>query len=163
MKRIFDVALGILAAIGGFVDIGDIVFNTAAGATFGYGLLWVVVLGVGGIITYSEMCGRVAAVSKQPVFDAVRERLCLRDRSRRARCGPDRESADPGRRGRRVALTLQLLSGLPYRALILLGVLALAVVIWVLPFGWIERVFGYVGPLSARVRGRRDQAPSGLG
>jgi len=77
VKRIFEVALGILAAIGGFVDIGDIVFNTAAGATFGYGLLWVVVLGVGGIITYSEMCGRVAAVSKQPVFDAVRERLGL--------------------------------------------------------------------------------------
>lgn len=27
----------------------------------------------------------------------------------------------------------------------MLGVLALTVVIWVLPFGWIERVFGYVG------------------
>ena len=46
MKNIFGVALGILAAIGGFVDIGDIVFNVAAGATFGYQLLWAVVLGV---------------------------------------------------------------------------------------------------------------------
>ncbi len=55
MKNIFGVALGILAAIGGFVDIGDIVFNVAAGATFGYQLLWAVVLGVGGIITYAEM------------------------------------------------------------------------------------------------------------
>ena len=63
MKNIFGVALGILAAIGGFVDIGDIVFNVAAGATFGYQLLWAVVIGVGGIITYAEMCGRVAAVS----------------------------------------------------------------------------------------------------
>ena len=63
MKRFLQVALGILSAIGGFVDIGDIVFNVAAGARFGYELIWVVVLGVGGIIVYSEMCGRVAAVS----------------------------------------------------------------------------------------------------
>ena len=73
--KIFKVALGILAAIGGFVDIGDLVFNVAAGATFGYQLLWVVVVGVVGIIVYSEMCGRVAAVSGKAVFDAVRERV----------------------------------------------------------------------------------------
>ena len=41
--KIFQVALGILAAIGGFVDIGDLVFNVSAGATFGYQLLWVIV------------------------------------------------------------------------------------------------------------------------
>ncbi len=75
MSKIFGIALGILAAIGGFVDIGDIVFNVAAGATFGYQLLWAVVVGVGGIITYAEMCGRVAAVSEKAVFDVVRERL----------------------------------------------------------------------------------------
>ena len=49
MKKVFAIALGILAAIGGFVDIGDIVFNVEAGATFGYQLLWAVVIGVGGI------------------------------------------------------------------------------------------------------------------
>src|SRR5438045_4079816 len=76
--NIFQIALGILAAIGGFVDIGDLVFNVSAGATFGYQLLWVVVIGVVGIIVYSEMCGRVAAVSGKAVFDAVRERLGFR-------------------------------------------------------------------------------------
>src|SRR5438445_504462 len=50
-------------------------FNTQVGTKFGYQLLWVVVIGVVGIIVYSEMCGRVAAVSKRPVFDAIRERL----------------------------------------------------------------------------------------
>ena len=74
MSKVFGVALGILAAIGGFVDIGDIVFNVAAGASFGYALLWVIPIGVGGIIVYSEMCGRVAAVSGRAVFDAIRER-----------------------------------------------------------------------------------------
>ena len=89
MKTVFSIALGIIAAIGGYVDIGDLVFNTTAGATFGYQLLWAVVLGVGGIIVYAEMCGRVAAVSKRAVFDVVRERLGLRRRpghARRRRC-----------------------------------------------------------------------------
>ena len=75
MSKILGLALGILAAIGGFVDIGDLVFNTAAGATFGYELVWVIPIGVLGIIVYSEMCGRVAAVSGKAVFDAVRERV----------------------------------------------------------------------------------------
>ena len=50
------ISLGILAAVGGFVDIGDLVFDAAAGATFGYQLLGVVALGAVGIIVYSEMC-----------------------------------------------------------------------------------------------------------
>ena len=145
MRAILRVALGILAAIGGFVDIGDIVFNTAAGATFGYGLLWVVVLGVGGIITYSEMCGRVAAISKQPVFDAVRERLGLGTGLVALVAAQIVNLMTLAAEVGGIALVLQLLSGLPYRALILLGVVALAVVIWILPFGWIERVFGYLG------------------
>jgi manganese transport protein len=40
VKVVFQIALGIIAAIGGFVDIGDLVFNVQAGAIFGYGLLW---------------------------------------------------------------------------------------------------------------------------
>jgi hypothetical protein len=37
---------------------------------------------------------------------------------------------------------LQLLAGLPYRILLVLALIAVAVVVWALPFGWIERVFG---------------------
>jgi Mn2+/Fe2+ NRAMP family transporter len=145
VKRIFEIALGILAAIGGFVDIGDIVFNVAAGALFGYQLLWVVVIGVGAIITYSEMCGRVAVVSGRAVMDVVRERLGFGTGLVALLAGQLVNlltlSAEIGG----IALALQLLSGLPYRVLIVLGVLALSLVIWVLPFEWIERVFGYVG------------------
>jgi manganese transport protein len=145
VKSILSLALGILAAIGGFVDIGDIVFNTAAGATFGYQLLWAVVIGVGGIITYSEMCGRVAAVSERAVFDVVRERLGF-GVGMVALIGAQLVSlltlaAEVGG----VALALQLLSGLPYRALLVLGVAGLALVLWLMPFEWIERVFGYGG------------------
>ena len=35
MKKLFAVALGILTAIGGFVDIGDLVTNAQVGARFG--------------------------------------------------------------------------------------------------------------------------------
>ena len=163
MKNIFGIALGILAAIGGFVDIGDIVFNVAAGATFGYQLLWAVVLGVGGIITYAEMCGRVAAVSETAVFDAVRERLGFsvglgRARRRRARQPADARGGDRRRRDRAPAPLRALLP-----ALLVLAVLVLAVVLWLMPFEWIERVFGYCGLCTARLRRRRVQAQSGLG
>jgi manganese transport protein len=145
LKNVLAVALGIFAAIGGFVDIGDLVFDTQAGATFGFQLLWVVVVGVVGIIVYSEMCGRVSAVSERPVFDLVRERagfgaglstLIASEFVNLMTC-----AAEVGG----VALCLKLLSGLPYRLLIPLGVLGLVVTCWVLPFRWIERVFGYLG------------------
>jgi manganese transport protein len=145
VKAIFSIALGILAAIGGFVDMGDIVFNSAAGATFGYQLLWVVVIGVVGIIVYSEMCGRVAAVSGRAVFDAVRERLGfevgLVALAAAQVVNLMTLSAEVGG----IAIALQLLSGLPYRVLIALGVIALALVVWTLEFDWIERIFGYLG------------------
>jgi manganese transport protein len=145
VKKIFQIALGILAAIGGFVDIGDLVFDVEAGAKFGYQLLWVVVVGVVGIIVYSEMCGRVAAVAERPVFDAIRERLGF-GLGLGALVSSEivnlmTHAAEVGG----VALVLQLLSGLPYRVLIALGIAALAVLIWVSPFEWIERIFGYGG------------------
>jgi manganese transport protein len=145
MSKVLGVALGILAAIGGFVDIGDLVFNVAAGATFGYELMWVVVIGVVGIIVYSEMCGRVAAVSGKAVFDAIRERVGFK-----AALGALVASevvnlmtlaAEVGG----VAITLQLLSGLPYRWLIVLAIVALALIIWMTSFQWLERIFGYGG------------------
>ncbi len=143
--KIFQIALGILAAIGGFVDIGDLVFNVSAGATFGYQLLWVVVIGVVGIIVYSEMCGRVATVSGKAVFDAVRERLGFRT-SLAALVSAQvvnlmTLTAEIGG----VAICLQLLSGLPYRWLILIAGVVLAIVVWTTSFDWIERVFGYGG------------------
>ncbi|HVE24990.1 MAG TPA: divalent metal cation transporter [Sporichthya sp.] len=75
MKRYFGVMLGVLTAIGGFVDIGDLVTNAVVGSRFGLGLAWVVVLGVIGICVFAEMSGRIAVVSGRATFDLVRERL----------------------------------------------------------------------------------------
>lgn len=75
MKKAFALTLGILTAIGGFVDIGDLVTNALVGSRFGLSLAWMVVVGVGGICVFAEMSGRVVAMSGRPTFDIVRERL----------------------------------------------------------------------------------------
>ncbi len=75
MKKVFALALGILTAIGGFVDIGDLVTNATVGSRFGLSLVWVVGVGVVGICVFAEMSGRVAAVSGRATFDLIRERL----------------------------------------------------------------------------------------
>jgi manganese transport protein len=143
--KIFKIALGILAAIGGFVDIGDLVFNVAAGAMFGYQLLWVVVVGVVGIIVYSEMCGRVAAVSNKAVFDAVRERVGFRAGLVTLVAAQVVNLMTLAAEVGGVAICLRLLSGLPYRWLILAAIVGLGIVVWVISFEWIERIFGYGG------------------
>ncbi|MDQ1536340.1 MAG: hypothetical protein QOE58_733 [Actinomycetota bacterium] len=75
MKKVFALALGILTAIGGFVDIGDLITNALVGSRFGLSLVWVVVVGVLGICVFAEMSGRVSAVSGRATFDLIRERL----------------------------------------------------------------------------------------
>ena len=78
MKKWLAVTIGILTAIGGFVDIGDLVTNALVGARFGMSLTWIVVVGVIGICVFAEMSGRIAAIAGRPTFDLVRERLGAR-------------------------------------------------------------------------------------
>jgi len=145
MKKIFQVALGIIAAIGGFVDIGELVFNTQAGADFRYQLLWAVPVGVLGIIVFAEMTGRVAAVSGRPVFDVVRMRMGLNvglvTLVASLLINLITLAAEVGG----AALVLQLLFDVNVSTLILLSVMALVVIVYFVPFGGIERIFGYLG------------------
>lgn len=75
MKKVLGLLLGLLTAIGGFVDIGDIVTAGVVGSRFGLSLTWVLVLGTFSICVFAEMSGRVAAVSGRPTFDLIRERF----------------------------------------------------------------------------------------
>ena len=124
-----------------------------------------VVLGVGGIIVYSEMCGRVAAVSgtaglrrscasgsaSRPAWSTLVARELVNLMTLAAEVGG-------------VAIVLQLLSGLPVPPADRRSPSsALALVVWMMPFEWIERLFGYGGLLPARLRRRGGQAGPGLG
>ena len=75
---ILQLALGIVTAIGGFLDAGAISTSALAGALFGYQLIWAVVLATFCVVLLTEMSGRLAAVSHHTVADAVRERLGFR-------------------------------------------------------------------------------------
>jgi len=101
-----------------------------------------------GIATYAEMCGRVATITKRPVFDVVRQRLGF---------GPGlitliasmainvlTVAAEVGG----IALILQLyFADLPFRVLLLIGAAVIVFLVWFLPFEGIERLFGYGGLL----------------
>ncbi|MFL5576672.1 MAG: NRAMP family divalent metal transporter [Gemmatimonadaceae bacterium] len=78
MKKIFDVALGVVTGIGGFLEVGSIATAAQAGALFGYRLAWAVAVGAFGLIVLAEMAGRLAAVSGRTLADAMRERFGVR-------------------------------------------------------------------------------------
>ena len=60
-----ELTLGIMTAVGGFVDISEFVFAAQAGSSFGYALIWCSLSTIG-MMVFGEMSGRVAAVAKQP-------------------------------------------------------------------------------------------------
>jgi len=145
LKTLLQVALGILAAIGGFVDIGDIVFNTQAGAAFGFQLIWAVVVGVVGIVVFAEMCGRVAAVTGRPVLDVVRQRLGFGAGLVTLIGSVLLSVLTLGAEIGGLALVLELFFDAPYGTMVLVSLLFLVGICWWMPFEWIERVFGYMG------------------
>jgi Mn2+/Fe2+ NRAMP family transporter len=145
VKKYLGVALGVLTAIGGFVDIGDLVTNAQVGARFGLSLAWATVLGVGGICVFAEMSGRVAAVSGRATFDLVRERI-----------GPRvgmlnlvtsmlitllTFTAEIGG----VALAIQLVVSVHELLIVPLVALLVWLVLWRAKFSLIENAFGLLG------------------
>lgn len=75
MKRILEITLGIVTGIGGFFKAGSLAAATQAGADFRFDLIWSVVLGAACLTFLLEMPGRLAAISKHTVADAMRERF----------------------------------------------------------------------------------------
>jgi manganese transport protein len=149
VKRLFAVTLGILTAIGGFVDIGDLVTNALVGARFGMHLAWVVVLGIIGICLYAVMAGRIAAESGRPVFDLIRERLGPRA-ALVALFGSFAVTAltltaEIGG----VALAIELASGVNYLFWIPVAMVLIWLVIWRVQFERMEQTFGLMGLLLA--------------
>jgi Mn2+/Fe2+ NRAMP family transporter len=157
-----ELLLGIMTAVGGFVDISELVFAAKAGSTFGYALLWVFLF----------------AVAKQPVFNLMRHRLGLKLGlvtltasviSNLITC-----AAEIGG----VALILNYLTGASYMLMAAVVTAMLILSIWILPFKWIERTYGLLGlfmiifaaalvaihpPWHEIAAGFVPQVPAGLG
>ncbi|MDQ1537494.1 MAG: hypothetical protein QOE58_1887 [Actinomycetota bacterium] len=145
MKRVLQVFLGILTAIGGFVDIGDLVANAVVGARFGLSLAWVVVVGVVGICLFADMSGRVAAITGRGTFDLVRERLGprigLANLTASSLVTLLTLAAEIGG----VALALELATSVSYLLFVPLVAFLVWLVIWRMPFEQMERAFGLAG------------------
>jgi Mn2+/Fe2+ NRAMP family transporter len=75
VKKLIQVALGLVTGIGGFLEIGSVTTSAQAGAAFGYQLVWALVVGVLCLSFLVEMSGRFAAVSKHTVVDGLRDRF----------------------------------------------------------------------------------------
>ena len=140
-----ELTLGIMTAVGGFVDISQLVFSAQAGSMFGYALISAFGFSTLGIIVFGEMCGRVAAVARQPVFSLIRHRLGLKlglftlvvsFLGTLITC-----AAEIGGLG----MILNHLTGAPYLLMCVLSTAVLMASMWVLPFKWIERTYGLLG------------------
>ena len=145
MKQILGVFLGVLTAIGGFVDIGDLVTNAESGARFGYALAWVPIFGVIGICIYAEMAGRVAAVSGRPVFDLVRERLGPRAGLANLAASYLINFMTLTAELCGVALAIQLATSINYLLIVPVVAALVWIVVWRMKFSAVEDVFGLMG------------------
>jgi Mn2+/Fe2+ NRAMP family transporter len=140
-----ELTLGIMTAVGGFVDISELVFAAKAGSTFGYALIWVFAFSTVGIIVFSEISGRVAATAKQPVFNLMRHRLGLKLGLLTLAASVISNLITCAAEIGGVALILNYLTGAPYFLMAILMAAVMIVSIWVLPFQWIERSYGLLG------------------
>jgi manganese transport protein len=147
MKRLLGLALGILTAIGGFVDIGDLVTNAVVGARFGLSLVWVVVVGVVGICLFAEMSGRVAAVSGRATFELIRERLGPRAAGANLVASFSINLLTLTAEIGGIALALHLASSVEPRLWIPVAALAVWLVLWRVKFSVMENVAGLMGLL----------------
>lgn len=145
MKRFLAIFLGILTAIGGFVDIGELVAASQAGAGFNLNLAWAVVLSTMGIMIFGEMSGRVASVSHRPVFDVVRERMGPRLGLVNLASSLLVTLMTVAAEIAGVALALQLATSVNYLLWIPVAAFLVWLVIWRMNFKLMENLFGLLG------------------
>lgn len=138
MKQLLGVTLGILTATGGFIDAGAIATAGAAGANFGLGLIWAMVLATGAVMLMVEMSGRLTAVSGKTYADAIRERFGFRfylvPLSSEVIANLLLLAADLGG----MAIALSLFLGFSWHLLLPVAALIVFLMVWRAPFSLIE-------------------------
>ncbi|MBD0290888.1 MAG: divalent metal cation transporter [Thermoleophilia bacterium] len=145
MSKLFAFTLGTLSAIGGFIDIGDLVADAQVGARFGLRLAWVALVSVAGIMCFAEMSGRIALKTQRPALALARSRLG----PRYALFGLVGSLLVTGllvmAELSGVALALELATSVHYLLWVPLAAFLVLAVVWVLPFEVMERLYGLLG------------------
>lgn len=145
MSKLFAFTLGTLSAIGGFIDIGDLVADAQVGARFGLRLVWVTLVSVIGIMCFAEMSGRIALKTQRPALALARSRLG----PRYALFGLVGSFLVTGllvmAELAGIALALELATSVHYLLWVPVAAFLVFVVIWVIPFEAMERLYGVLG------------------
>jgi Mn2+/Fe2+ NRAMP family transporter len=137
-RSVLQLSLGVLTAIGGFLDVGAIGTAGEAGARFQLGLVWAFVVGTLAIVLLLLMAGRFTAATGKPYAAAVREHLGFKfylvPLSAELLANSLMLAAELGG----VAIALSMLSGLSWHLLLPLAAAAVLATAWWAPFSWIE-------------------------
>ena len=145
MSKLFEIALGIVTGIGGFLETGSLATSAQAGAGFGFQLIWAIGLGVICIAFLVEMAGRLAAVSHHTLPDAMRERFGIRFfLAPLVAVGLVSFLVLAAEIGG-VALALQFASGVSYRVWALPAAGAVWLLLWKGTFGVVEKGASLLG------------------
>src|SRR5215471_5321158 len=137
-KQWFSIALGIVTATGGFLDAGTVATSGEAGAKFGLGLVWAVLLATIAIILLVEMVGRFSAISKKTYAEAIREDFGFRFYLLPLASELIAESLMLAAELGGVAIALSLFTGISWHTLYPFVALFVWVLVWRAPFDLIE-------------------------
>lgn len=147
-KDLLNIALGVVTSIGGFLEVGSMATSAAAGADFGYKLLWVIVFSTLCLVFLIEMSGRLAAVSKRALADAVRERFgfnfAIVPRLLEVLLNLLVLAAEIGG----VSLALKLITGIPVAVWAIPVGLVLWIIVWLGTLEWIENSTAILGLMT---------------
>ncbi len=138
MKKWLSLTLGIVTATGGFLDAGTISTAGEAGAKFGLGLIWVVLLATIAVILLVEMIGRFTAISQKTYADAIRENFGFKFFLVPLTAEIIAESLLLAAELGGMAIALSLLTGISWHILFPLAALLVFAMAWRAPFDWIE-------------------------
>jgi Mn2+/Fe2+ NRAMP family transporter len=148
VKKILNLVLGVVTSIGGFVEVGSISTSAQAGASFRFRLVWALALATVCLMFLIEMSGRLAAVSKHSVADAVRERFGFNfdviPLGAEVVLDVLVLAAELGG----MAIAIHLLTGIPARWLVLPSAFTVWLLLWLGTFGIIENGVGLLGLIT---------------
>jgi manganese transport protein len=143
--KISSLTLGIITAVGGFVDMGELVTCSQAGSTYRYALLWTVVVGTLGIIVFADMSGRVAIASGRALFDVIRSRLGFRLALIPLVVSTMVNVLTIVIEIAGMALAIQILTGLSYLWWVPVAAVVVAIVLWFASFEFVENTSSLLG------------------
>jgi Mn2+/Fe2+ NRAMP family transporter len=148
MKKIFEVFLGIITGIGGFLEAGSLATSAQAGAQFGYQLTWALVAGTLALVVLTEAGGRLAVVSRSTVVEAMRERFGFRYFVVPLAVGLVVSLMVLASELAVTGVALQMATGLSFRVWALPAALACWFLLWRGNFGMVEKGAGVLGLVS---------------